>query len=306
MTLIALVTGGYGFIGSSIVKQLHDTGKFKEIRILDDLSYGKLSNVSVPVVFHEGCITNPVIVREVMEDVTHIFHCAAQISTHESTLNPYFYENINVGGTIVLLEEAIRCGSIESFVFSSSCSVYGSGGHVSESSETKPLSPYAISKLHCESYLRYYKETYGLNVCILRYFNVYGPKQDPNKSYASVIPSFIAKCMQNSPLTIYGSGTQTRDFVHVSDVARANIHVAMKGLSGVYNLGCGRSASIETIAMIVIMYTHHQLSSEFIEYQEARNGDVSHISCDNTKLLSTGFTFKYTLTKGIIDTIKQT
>lgn len=300
--MIALVTGGCGFIGSQIVKELQTIAT--EIRILDDMSLGKLENINgLKYKLTIGCITDKEIVKEIMNNVTHVFHCAALISVADSTYHPKEYEQINTIGTINLLEESVK-NNIQSFVFSSSCSVYGDDDIIlrNEKSNLNPVSPYAWTKIHGENYCKFFHEHHGLNTVCLRYFNVYGSKQDPNKNYAAAVPLFIKKGLNNDSIHIYGDGQQSRDFVHVEDIARANIHVALKKLIGIYNIGSGDSVSIIDLSNKILLLTNNNKN---IIFDKARPGDMRYIECDNKKILSTGFKFKYSLDEGLKTVIQK-
>ena len=297
--MIALVTGGCGFIGSQIVSELQDIAD--EIRIIDDMSLGKMENVeNMNCDLHIGSILDKALLQKVMKGVTHVFHCAALISVADSADNIQEYENVNTIGTINVLEAAANA-KVESFVFSSSCSVYGEDDIIlrNESSSTNPVSPYAWTKVHGEHYCKYFHEIYNLNTVVLRYFNVYGPKQDPNKNYAAAVPIFLKLGMAKKPITIYGDGHQSRDFVHVSDIARANIHAAVNGLSGTYNVGSGDSTSIINLASNILVLTENILNPSNIKHELPRSGDLRFIECDNTRLLQSGFKFKYNLKSGL-------
>lgn len=306
--MIALVTGGCGFIGSQIVRELQDTAT--EIRIIDDMSLGKHSNVKgLKYVLHVGCITDSKLVRDVMTDVTHVFHCAALISVADSANFIEDYEYINTIGTITVLSAARNAG-VKSVVFSSSCSVYGEDTIVlrNENSSLNPVSPYAMTKVHCENYCRYFADntTSDMSIAVLRYFNVYGAKQDPSKNYAAAVPIFIKRGLEHQPITIYGDGHQSRDFVHVFDIARANVHAAINNLDGIYNIGSGDSTSIIDLAGTILSLTGNAVSNDLINFEEARSGDMRFIECDNTKILESGFIFDYpTLSLGLAQMIAE-
>lgn len=303
--MIALVTGGCGFIGSQIVKELQSVAT--EIRILDDMSTGKLENLDdAKYVLTIGCITDRTVLDRVMESVTHVFHCAALISVADSARCPQEYERVNTIGTINLLDAAVDAG-VKSFILSSSCSVYGEDVVVlrNESSSLNPVCPYALTKVHGENYCKYYREQYGLNTVCLRYFNVYGVNQDPDKNYAAAVPLFIKKGLAGESITIYGDGKQTRDFVHVVDIARANIHAAINNLNGIYNVGSGHSISILNLASSILGIIHESPSTDSILFEEARSGDIRFIDCDNKKLLDSGFTFNFSLVDGLTNVITE-
>jgi UDP-glucose 4-epimerase len=300
--MIALVTGGCGFIGSQIVKELQEIAT--EIRILDNMSSGKRENLTgLKYTLIKGCITDKKCVSKVMDSVTHVFHCAALISVADSSSYPQDYEYINTIGTITLLDAAVKA-KVSSFVLSSSCSVYGNDTIVlrNEKSSLNPVSPYALTKVHCENYCKYYYEQFGLNTACLRYFNVYGSKQDPDKNYAAAVPIFIKKIINKEPIIIYGDGNQTRDFIHVIDIARANIHAAVNNLNGVYNVGSGESINIINLAKTIMKILK---TSTPILYENTRMGDIRYIDCDNKKLMDTRFKLNYSLINGLIEMVTE-
>lgn len=284
---IVLVTGGKGFIGTNLVRELLTIDYITEIRVLDSELYGKTTIDDTRVKYYLGDIRDKQILDTITQNVHTIFHLAAVISVPESHDNPQAYEDVNVIGTINVLDAAVK-HNVKHFIFSSSCAVYGDkNGILRESSLVfNANSPYAISKLHAEEYCKFYKKTYGLNTIILRYFNVYGKDQDPNRPYASAVSSFLKNISNQEHFTIYGKGTQSRDFIHVTDIARINIHAMNNNLEGIYNVGTGTSININKLAK-------KMAPIQEIKYCSARAGDVQRIRCDNSKLLLTGFKFTY-------------
>ncbi len=220
-----LVTGGAGFIGSHIVEELLLRGD--TVRILDNFSTGRRENLpdgkkKVEVV--EGDLRDAAIVKEAVRDVELVFHQAAFISVPESLRDPGACFSINVGGTVGLLEASRQAG-VRQVVLASSTAVYGNTETfpTTEESPLRPLSPYALSKQVDELYARLYTQAYRLPVVSLRYFNVYGPRQQPDSPYAAAIPIFLNLLVAGKPLTVFGDGKQSRDFVFVKDVVRANL-----------------------------------------------------------------------------------
>lgn len=296
--MIVLVTGGCGFIGSELVRQLNNTRA--EIRIIDNGVYGKckklLDDWNCKYTLFEGSITDRQLVQGVMHGVDYVFHMGALISVADSFRIPEEYENINVQGTIVLLQEAAKAG-VKSFIFSSSSANYGNAlpARKVEAQELKPVSPYALTKVHAEDYCKFFNDNTDMKVVSLRYFNVFGLNQDATRPYAACIANFFKNALNNEDIVIYGSGEQTRSFVHVEDVALANLYCAFEGLEGIYNVGYDKEVSIKWLAEYIVKLTNPVK----IRHEDARAGDVARISCNPNKLLSNGFKFQYTLESGL-------
>jgi nucleoside-diphosphate-sugar epimerase len=220
-----LVTGGAGFIGSHIVRRLLAMGR--EVRVLDNLSTGhieNLSSVAHEIEFLQGDIRDIVAVREAMQGCDAVVHLAAVPSVPRSIADPATSHDANATGTLNVLMAA-RDAGVGRVVAASSSSIYGSNPELPkrESLQPLPISPYAVSKLAAESYCRSFFEVYGLETVALRYFNVFGPRQDPNSEYAAVIPKFIQSLRNGEPPVIFGDGEQSRDFTYVSNVVDANV-----------------------------------------------------------------------------------
>lgn len=281
-----LITGGAGFIGSHLVEYFQ--GK-AEIRILDNLSTGFRSNLdgrSCKLV--AGSIRNRDIVRSAMREVDLVFHLAAMISVPESMEIPIACADTNTIGTLVVLEEAARAG-VKKLVFSSSAAVYGNNPAVPKNEEMipEPASPYAISKLDGELYCRLFTAARGLPTVALRYFNVFGPRQNPASAYAAAVPIFVHRALRDEPITIHGDGAQTRDFISVRDIARANAFFATEShLTGVFNAARGSTLSILELAKLIVSLTG---SKSRIVHGAERPGDVRHSSASLEKLTAAGF-----------------
>ena len=251
-----LVTGGAGFIGSHIVESLCAEGA--EVTVLDDLSTGNRANIaqleaSPGFRFIEGSITDPADCALACEDVERVFHEAALTSVPASLDNPLSVNTVNVTGTLNIFLAA-RDAGVKRVVWASSTAVYGDP-EVLPTPETvplDPLSPYAASKAAGEAYAAVFANVYGLPVVSLRYFNVYGPRQDPRSPYAAVIPLFVSALLGGERPIVFGDGAQTRDFIHVRDVVRANMLASsqplLPGTGGVFNIGSGKAVSVNDLA----------------------------------------------------------
>lgn len=240
-----LVTGGAGFIGSHSVEALLHEGA--RVTVFDNLSTGKRANVpdDERVQLIEGDIRDAALVRGAMRGVTHVLHLAAQVSVRQSLEDPPQSASHNVAGFLHVAEAARAAGPVR-LVYASSAAVYGSPESLplDEDSPCRPASPYGLEKLIDDQYAALYRSLYGCSTLGLRYFNVYGPRQDPASPYAGVISRFAACLAADSPLTVFGDGRQTRDFVYVGDVARANVAALRSSCEGVVNVGTGTSVSL--------------------------------------------------------------
>lgn len=297
MGLRVLVTGGAGFIGSHLVE--HFVGEGADVRVLDNFRSGHQSNLDAAsarcaetgasVTLIEGSITDRDAVRRALDGgVDYVFHFAAMISVPESMLKPIECVEMNAIGTLIVLEEAERAG-VQKLTFSSSAAVYGDNPTVPkiESMVPEPKSPYAVTKLDGEYYLRSFATEGRLATASMRYFNVFGPRQDPASAYAAAVPIFIAKALAGEPLTIFGDGGATRDFVFVKDIVAANVFLAQHPTaSETYNIGYGRSLSIGDLARKIVAMTG---SSSPIIHAAERPGDVRHSMASADKIAALGF-----------------
>jgi UDP-glucose 4-epimerase len=306
--MYVLVTGGAGFIGSHLVDKLVSSGC--NVRVLDNLSSGKTSNIeghlkSGKVELIEGDINNFETVKGAVKGCDAIAHLAAIISVPFSMKNPKLTCETNIGGTLNLLSNAAE-KNVGKFVFISSCAVYGEPKYlpVDEVHPTNPLSPYAESKLLAERYCLGFHERQLLKSVVFRLFNVYGPRQGLNE-YSGVITKFIDRLRSGQPLVIYGDGSQTRDFVHVSSVAEA-IKNALLGSTGdgeVLNIGTGKSVSVKELAQTLLKSAHSKLT---ISYEAPRAGEIkfSYANTSKAKRLL-GLESGVCLSDGLRDLLKK-
>jgi UDP-glucose 4-epimerase len=294
-----VVTGGCGFIGSNLVRGLF---KSMEVTVIDNLSTGNLSNLEgMDVKLVRGDILDLSLLKNVFKETDYVFHLAAVVSVQESVKDPTRANEVNVKGTLNVLEAA-RIRDVRKIIYSSSCAVYGDSDSLplKETTLPKPKSPYAVSKLAAENYCKVYNEIYGLKSVSLRYFNVYGPRQDPFSDYAAVIPKFILRVLRGENPIIYGDGEQTRDFIYVKDVVKANMLAMEKG-KGVYNIASGKSVSINELAHLICRLAGKELNPI---YEEEREGDIKHSAADISRAREIGFKPSYSLEGGLAETIE--
>jgi len=294
-----LITGGAGFIGSHIAEYFN--GK-AEIRVLDNLRSGYKSNLDgFDVEFIEGDICDRAAVKAAMQGVDYVFHLAAMVSVPESMFKISECVDINIHGLLNVLEEAAAAG-VKKLCFSTSAAIYGDNPVVPklETMIPEPKSPYAITKLDGEYYCNMFTREGRLQTACLRYFNVFGPRQDPKSAYAAAIPIFTAKAVTNEDITIFGDGEQTRDFIYVKDIVEANVFMAMNDFTGVYNIAYGGRITINDLVQEIIKVTG---SKSKVVHLDERPGDVKHSMAGVEKLKSTGFVPKHTFAEGMEKTI---
>ncbi len=298
-----VVTGGAGFIGSHIVEQW--LSEDAEVHIIDNLRSGYLSNVEIfpSVIFHKGSVTNRDFVFKILQNADYVHHLAALVSVPESIEKPEECYEININGLINVLDASKEFG-IKKIVLSSSAAIYGENpiSPKTVDLEPDPKSPYGTTKFQGEELLKLYNMNDGLGAISLRYFNVFGPRQDPKSQYAAAVPIFVEKALKNEEIKIYGDGTQTRDFIFVKDVVKANILAAKnESVNGVFNVATGNAISINEIAKLVISEIG---SKSQIVYEKERPGDIKHslASIEKTKE-ELNFNPEYDLLKGLKETI---
>jgi len=276
-----LVTGGAGFIGSHIVEALVKRKHF--VRVVDNFSSGRkknLQNIINKIELIKGDIRAQDTCIAVTRGIDFVLHQAALRSVPKSMKNPKEYNEVNINGTLNMLEASLR-NKVKCFVFASSSSVYGNINNFPEKEDflPQPISPYALTKLTGEHYCRMFSHHYGLPTVSLRYFNVFGPRQAADDEYAVVIPKFINCILNDEPPPIYGTGRQSRDFTYVDNVVAANILAAqkIKFSARVFNVGCGRDYSILGLVKILNKIMHKNIKPVFLE---PRPGDVFKTKAD--------------------------
>jgi UDP-glucose 4-epimerase len=291
-----LITGGAGFIGSHLAARFNGQAT---VRVLDNFRTGSRRNLEgLEVELIEGDILDTAVLQAAMRGVDFVFHLAAMVSVPESTARPLECEQLNGAGTLRVLEEAAGAGAKKVF-FASSAAVYGDNPEVpkTESMLPEPRSPYGITKLLGEHYCRFFTEEGRVPAACLRFFNVFGPRQDPHSAYAAVVPAFMDRARRHEPLTIYGDGGQTRDFISVRDIVSAIMHVTLRPeITGVFNAGCGSAITVNDLAAQIVAATGSQST---ITHAPARPGDVRHSTASIEKLVATGWRPDVTLARGL-------
>ena len=301
-----IVTGGAGFIGSHLTELLLSRGY--HVIIIDDFSTGKMANIepllkNIKVDFIQGSITDLPLLQNLFQGVDFVFHQAALSSVPRSVADPLSTNKVNITGTLNVLLAA-RDNNVKKVIYASSSSVYGDTPTLPKREDmvSNPQSPYALTKLVSEYYCRIFHQIYDLPTICLRYFNVYGLRQDSDSQYAAVIPIFIARLSQNKPPIIYGDGEQTRDFTFVKDVIQANIIGAESDACGIFNIGRGENSTLNDLAKTITDLMGKDLQSE---YQPPRVGDVRDSLADISKARAIGYEPQYSLDKGLRETIKR-
>ncbi len=296
-----LITGGAGFIGSHLAELLHGRA---EVRVLDNLRGGNRDNLKdLDIRWIEASVLDEAALRDAVSGVDAVFHLAAMISTQESMENPRECVEINALGTLNVLRAAADAG-VRKLVFASSAAVYGDDPTVptGETATPQPKSPYAITKLDGEYYCEMFSREGWLETASLRFFNVFGPGQDPAGPYAAAVPAFMELAIRGEPLTIFGDGEQSRDFVYVKDVASALAFAAENTqMTGVYNCGYGRQTTINGLVHRILASAD---SRSPVVHLPARLGDVRHSCASAKKLQATGWRPVSSLDEGLRETLE--
>ncbi|MGF2120305.1 SDR family oxidoreductase [Enterococcus casseliflavus] len=305
-----LVTGGAGFIGSNLCEALLNLGY--RVRCLDNLSNGFYENIK-PFInntnfeFINGTITDYEVCKHACKGIDYVLHQAAWGSVPRSIEMPLYYEEVNIKGTVNMMEAAVK-NNVKKFVYASSSSVYGDSPTLPkvEGNEGNVLSPYALTKKVDEEYGKIYSSIYGLETVGLRYFNVFGRRQNPNGAYAAVIPKFINSLLKDEPPVINGDGTQSRDFTYIENVIEANLKAAISdsSVSGeAFNIAYGGRVSLNELFNEIA----YNLSKSNITpyYGDERKGDIKHSNADILKARNLlNYNPEYSFDKGIVDAIQ--
>jgi len=278
---IYLITGGAGFIGSHLAETLAISGQ--RVRVLDDFSNGKqenLASVADRVELIEGSITNPEVCRRACDGVDFVLHHAAQVSVAESCEEPVLYEQVNALGTLNMLCAA-RDAGCRRFIYAGSASAYGESTVLPHREDLcpQPLSPYAVAKHAGELYCQTFHHIFGFETVVLRYFNIFGPRQDASSPYSGVIARFIQGLLDGDQITVFGDGRQSRDFVAIENVVEANLLACTvaEAAGQLFNIGCGERTTITELASVLKDLTG---SSASIQYGPSRQGDIRHSVSD--------------------------
>jgi len=301
-----VITGGAGFIGSNLA---HELATENNVTVIDDLSTGRLENISdliemKKIRFVHGSILNLQLLQKIFHGIDFVFHQAAIPSVPRSIDDPVLSNNVNISGTLNVLLAA-RDNTIDKVIFASSSSVYGDTPILPKKEEMTPnlQSPYALTKLAGEYYCQLFHQIYGLSTICLRYFNVYGLRQDPHSDYAAVIPKFIDRVRDKKPLIIYGDGNQTRDFTYIRDIVNANILAAESQANGVYNIGTGKSVTINKLVQLITEVLTNNVKPI---YNDPRPGDIRDSLADiSSATKAFGYHPQYSLKNGILEMINN-
>ncbi len=300
----ALVTGGAGFIGSHLAEEL---AKDNEVIILDNLSTGRMENIKElvkkgNVTFVKGSMTDFTLLQDIIRDVDYVFHQGAIPSVPRSIEKPSASNDANINGTLNVLMASKEAG-VKKVMYASSSSVYGDAPEMPKREDMKPnpLSPYAVTKIAGEYYCKVFQEVYGLKTVSLRYFNVFGQRQDPTSEYAAVIPKFITSILNNKSPTIYGDGEQSRDFTFVKYVVEANILACESDATGVFNIACGGRITINKLVDMI-----NEILGKDVKpvYVASRAGDIKHSLADISRAKLFGYEPKSNFKDGLKETIR--
>ncbi|HOF00849.1 MAG TPA: NAD-dependent epimerase/dehydratase family protein [Spirochaetota bacterium] len=295
------ITGGAGFIGSNLAELLSSLDF--EVVVYDNLKSGFIENInSIPnVKFINGDILDFETLCESVKGSSRVYHFAAEISVPESVEKPKHTEEVNTLGTINLLNAMLK-NNVKNIVFASSAAVYGDSEECPKTLDMapNPISPYAISKLSGEYYIKMFTKIHGFKGVVTRFFNVFGDRQNPNSKYAAAVPIFISKALKGDTITIFGDGEQTRDFIYVKDLVKYIYELSNSGV-GYYNLGYGEKITINDLVQKIIKLTN---SNSKVEYKPTRAGDVKRSFADVSKLKELNRVELYGFETGLARTIE--
>ncbi len=295
-----IITGGAGFIGSNLAAALSGEN---EVVVIDDLSTGKAANLAgLDLQLAQGSVTDSRLLQEAFAGADCVFHQAAIASVKKSVEDPLRTNLVGIEGTLRVLIAA-RDAGVRRVVLASSAAVYGSSPELPKREDMKPNpeSPYAVSKLAAEHYAQVFQELHGLETVALRYFNVFGPRQDPSSEYSGVISRFISAVQSGEQPVIYGDGEQTRDFVYVGDVVKANLLASGKSsISGIFNIARGESTSLKALAAMIGKILGREVAPR---HEEARPADIRHSRADVGKARSIGYSADCSLEDGLRETM---
>ncbi len=283
-----LITGGAGFIGSHLCDALLEKGY--AVRILDDLSTGKRANLQLDnprLTLIEGDVADAELVQRAAQGCHAVVHLAAVASVQASVEDPVKTHQSNFIGTLNVCE-AMRVQGIRRMLFASSAAVYGNNGEgqsIAEDTPKAPLTPYAVDKLASEQYLDFYRRQHGLEPVVFRFFNIFGPRQDPSSPYSGVISIFSERVSQGLPITVFGDGEQTRDFLYVGDLVQVMVQALEQAQveEGAVNIGLNQATSLNQLLKALEQVVG---SLPAISYGQARSGDIRHSRADNQRLLA--------------------
>ena len=302
-----VITGGAGFFGSHISEELVNRGY--QVIIIDNLSTGGMENIDSfinkgNVALIKGNILDLPLIKRSLQEADLVFHQAAVTSVPYSIRDPEITNHTNISGTLNVLLAAREQG-VKKVIYASSSSVYGDIPTLPKVEDMipNPQSPYAVTKLTGEYYCQVFQQVYGVPTVCLRYFNVYGPRQNPDSEYAAVIPKFINSIINNQDPIIYGDGEQSRDFTYIKDVVEANILAAESDATGIFNIGKGESVTINQLAKLCIEMLSNNSVSPI--YKDPRPGDIKDSLADITRAKTFGYSPKYDLKKGLYETIRS-
>ncbi len=304
--MVCAVTGGAGFIGSNIAETL--LAKGHEVRVVDNFLTGKRENLASflsDITLCEGDIRDLDFLTSSFKGVEVVFHEAALASVPWSVAEPQYSNDINLNGTLNVLQAAVKTG-VRRAVFAGSAAAYGDSLELPkrEDMSTNPLTPYAVQKIGGENYFKIFASLYNLETVVLRYFNVFGKRQDPNSQYAAAIPKFITSILNDERPTIYGDGMQSREFTYIDNIVHANILAATtQGVSGMlFNCGCGEQIILNDVIRLINEYFGKNIEPV---YGPARMGDIKH-SYAAVDLITEKLGFKplYLFHEGLYKTIK--